>query len=265
MIIYKATNNINGKVYIGQTTNTLQKRINKHKSSSIKGSKKTYFNLAIVKYGFENFIWEEIDSADFFEELDYMEIYWIKFYYSDNRKYGYNLAKGGNVNRNYKWTEKQKENQSKRRKEFFSKKENREKLSKIMKEKYASGEIPKILGKKFSKETIKRMSESKIGKSNYKNIGKKHTKEQNQKHSEFIKNWWRNPENYKKSKILKKIICVETGKVYNSISEAKRELKLNSCHIGSVCSGNRKSCAGFTWKYINEDNILNNIEENCGQ
>lgn len=35
--IYKITNNINGKVYIGQTTRTIEKRFNEHKDSAEKG------------------------------------------------------------------------------------------------------------------------------------------------------------------------------------------------------------------------------------
>lgn len=124
MIIYKATNKVNQKIYIGQTAESISIRETKHYSDSKLFNKNCYFNKAIRKYGRNNFIWEEIDSADSFEELDYMEKYWIKFYSSNNRKYGYNLAEGGNVNRGFKKT-----------------KEQKEQISKTLKLKYASGEI----------------------------------------------------------------------------------------------------------------------------
>lgn len=53
MIVYKATNNINNKVYIGITTKTLEHRKSIHKKDS--KTKDTYFYKAIRKYGFENF------------------------------------------------------------------------------------------------------------------------------------------------------------------------------------------------------------------
>jgi hypothetical protein len=56
MIIYKATNKINGKIYIGQTINSLKYRSNQHKRDANRLSKRNYyFTNAIVKYGFEAF------------------------------------------------------------------------------------------------------------------------------------------------------------------------------------------------------------------
>lgn len=54
-----------------------------------------YFHSAINKYGFENFLFEKIDEADTQEILDKKERYWIKFYKSNNKEYGYNLDSGG--------------------------------------------------------------------------------------------------------------------------------------------------------------------------
>lgn len=44
-----------------------------------------------------------------------------------------------------------------------------------------------------------------------------------------------------------KIICIETGKVYNSVKEA--ELVNNSFHISRCCSGKRKTSGGYHWQY----------------
>jgi group I intron endonuclease len=60
-----------------------------------KGRRKGVFQMAILKHGFNNLSWEQIDSADTQAELDEKEKYWITFYKSDNRTYGYNLSKGG--------------------------------------------------------------------------------------------------------------------------------------------------------------------------
>ena len=54
MIIYKSTNKITGKIYIGQTTHTLDKRIKGHINES-KKDKNRPFLLSINKYGVDNF------------------------------------------------------------------------------------------------------------------------------------------------------------------------------------------------------------------
>jgi group I intron endonuclease len=93
-IIYKATNNKNGKVYIGQTIDTLVKRKNSHKNPD-KKRKKSYFYNSIKKYGWENFEWEILEYCDSKDELDQTEIFYIWFYCSLNKKYGYNIRDGG--------------------------------------------------------------------------------------------------------------------------------------------------------------------------
>lgn len=90
MIIYKSTNNITGKVYIGQTTQTLEKRIKNHiKESKVETNRP--FMSAIKKYGSDNFTFETIDFAT---ELNDKEIYWIDFYQSVSPN-GYNITGGG--------------------------------------------------------------------------------------------------------------------------------------------------------------------------
>lgn len=99
-IIYKATNNINNKVYIGQTIQPLNTRKSIHKYHALNDNSKEYknnhFYNAIRKYGWENFSWEVIDTADTYEELDNKERYWINHYDSINN--GYNIRIGGTFN-----------------------------------------------------------------------------------------------------------------------------------------------------------------------
>ena len=83
-IIYKITNKVNGKIYIGLTKQKLQSRFRGHLSDARKALKNDgrvcYFQNALLKYGKENFILEQIDQADTKEELCRKEEYWISYY-----------------------------------------------------------------------------------------------------------------------------------------------------------------------------------------
>lgn len=78
---------MNRKVYIGQTSETIEKRFARHIGYQ-KDEHDTKFYRAIRKYGKENFKIEAIDYADTQQELDEKEIYYIKLY--DSVKNGYN-------------------------------------------------------------------------------------------------------------------------------------------------------------------------------
>lgn len=95
MLIYKATNKINGKIYIGQTTKSLEERKKRHKQDSKRID--TYFYRAIQKYGWENFSWEVVqDNIQSIDELDRLEQYYIAYYNCfDNPSVGYNTQSGG--------------------------------------------------------------------------------------------------------------------------------------------------------------------------
>ncbi len=98
--IYKYTNKINGKSYIGQTNN-LQKRFNGHKSEAFNPNANGYnlpFHCAIRKYGIKNFtydILEEIEDGESQGFIDDREIYFIGYYHSLISENGYNLTVGG--------------------------------------------------------------------------------------------------------------------------------------------------------------------------
>jgi group I intron endonuclease len=83
--IYKTTNNINNKIYIGCTTRNSQNYI----GSGV------LLHKAIAKYGFANFTKDIIEICESFEQMKEREIYWIAHYDSRNRNVGYNIAKGG--------------------------------------------------------------------------------------------------------------------------------------------------------------------------
>lgn len=93
-IIYKATSKTSGKIYIGQTTTSLNNRISNHKHKALYNiDLKNHFHNAIRKYGIDDFIWEVIDTAQDYKTLNEKEQYWINYYDSINN--GYNILKGG--------------------------------------------------------------------------------------------------------------------------------------------------------------------------
>lgn len=94
MFIYKAVSATTGKVYIGQTTQTLQERINQHNSHAYGHQYNYHFHNAIRKYGSEDFTYEIIeDDIESIEVLNEREKYWIAYY--DSYYNGYNSTLGG--------------------------------------------------------------------------------------------------------------------------------------------------------------------------
>ena len=94
MFIYKATSATTGKVYIGQTTQTLQERISQHNSHAYGHQYNYHFHNAIRKYGAEDFTYEIIeDDIESIQTLNEREKYWIAYY--DSYYNGYNSTLGG--------------------------------------------------------------------------------------------------------------------------------------------------------------------------
>lgn len=87
MWIYKITNIQNQKVYIGQTIRPIEQRFHRHINDAMNNILDTHFARAIRKYGKDNFVIEEIDSAKTQNELNEKEHYWIQYYNSVNNGY----------------------------------------------------------------------------------------------------------------------------------------------------------------------------------
>jgi len=152
MWVYKITNKINGKIYVGQS----------HKKRSMYLGSGNLIKAAVNKYGKENFIKEWIDQALTQEELDKKEIYWIKNLNAQDKNIGYNIADGG-------WNA------------FTMNDETKKKISETLKGKYvgenafrkgiklseehklAISEANKGRNKLVSEETRRKMSLSRIG------------------------------------------------------------------------------------------------------
>lgn len=204
MLIYKVTNEINGKIYIGQTCRTLSERMEEHKRHN-----KTAVDLAIQKYGIENFRVEQIDSASSIEELNEKEIYWIE-YYNCLIPNGYNMCNGGSNTNGYHHRE-----------------DSKKKMS-VKKSMMYVGEGNPFYNKKHSEKSKMRMSEKRKGLAHL-------TDEQIM--------------NLRKSHYTVNVRNIETGMIFSSIKEAATYYGLKETHITRVCKGKRKTTGGYHWCY----------------
>ncbi len=94
--IYQIKNLINNKLYIGQTTRPLHKRIYEYKSAfNLNKFHNQYLLNAFNKYGWSNFEFKIIDVGSTIDELNEKEIHYIQKFDSTNKSIGYNIGNGG--------------------------------------------------------------------------------------------------------------------------------------------------------------------------
>jgi group I intron endonuclease len=148
--IYKLTNTINNKIYIGKTERTLKLHLSRYLYKG-KGNKQI-ISKAINKYGHGNFLFEIIYFAKINDDLSSIEMEFIKKFNSNNLEIGYNLTNGGEGTKGSKRTNEQLINQSLR-----------------MKGKFCGDKNP-FYGKKHSEETKEKIRQS--NKRRAKNYGK---------------------------------------------------------------------------------------------
>lgn len=216
MLIYKATNLVNGKVYIGKTTKTLyQRRIGHLKASKSKRSN-SIFHKAIRKYGIESFSWEVLGHYENTADLDAAEIQFIESY--DSCVAGYNITRGGGGIVGYRHTEVTKELMGR-----------------------------STRGKKLPKETIQKM---KAAKAEHWQDPKYH-----QKQVKAAENRWQSQEELdqqairrgsRKFEILKDGIVIWSG--YNK-RQAGRLLGLDPTLMLRCLQGRFKQHRGHTFRY----------------
>ena len=236
----------NNKVYIGITQQEPEKR---WKNGLGYDAHQKIMKRAIQKYGWENIKHEILYKNLNKNEACNKEIELIALYDSTNKQKGYNVSQGGEGTIGVKPTE---ERKLKNRIAHLGKKaslETRKKISESNKGKH-NKKRTKEQKKKISEATKKamqnpilkkRLSEAHSGK-NHRNYGKHLSEETKRKISETEKG---------KHKKGKKVICIETNKIYDNITIALNKTKINAYCIGQVCLGKRKSAGKLHWKYIN--------------
>lgn len=155
--IYKVTHNNSGKVYIGKSVD-MSRRIVAHKNCKVGAKKRSYFHQAIMKYGWESFSvdvlesFPNLDKAKDNEMLLQREAFYIKQYNSTDKKFGYNLCEYSNDGTGKPLSEEHKNKIRIANTGRVFPKEFGEKIRKLK------------LGKPFSEEHKNNLSLSKIGK-----------------------------------------------------------------------------------------------------
>jgi group I intron endonuclease len=191
MIIYKITNLVNDKIYIGQDKNNKPEYL---------GSGKL-LHLAFKKYGIENFKKEIIEECESKEELDKKEKFWIKELHAQDRTIGYNIAAGGDGGDTLS-NHPNKEEIGKRigesNKKLWEDTEYKNKMSVTRKN-------------KITNETREKISINSSGENNGMS-GKKHSDETKKVQSEIRKDWHNNLSEEDKIIISKKISEANKGK-----------------------------------------------------
>lgn len=221
-----------GKVYIGITSRELNKR---WKSGA--GYKDQAFYNAILKYGWESIKHDVIAENLSLEEANQMEIDLIRQYKSNDKRYGYNVASGGEGSPGFKQTDEAKEKISKAHKGEHKSEDHKEKL------RLAN------IGKHHTEETRQKISES--------HKGRKLNQNQRETLMRYNRNKVLSAETRAKishnSKSKKKVVCVETGQVFDTVKDASSWLGMSHNAVSNAVCGYSERAGGYHWKYYHEE------------
>lgn len=174
----------------------------------------THFWNAIQKYGWDSFEHIILEDNLSKEEADYYEDYYIAIYDSMNPEHGFNLRYGGSHGKLSEETKKL--------------------LSKINK------------GRKLPEEAIQKMSEKRKGVklSDYHKQRISEGRKQSQRAKDAS---LKNVEDCKK-----KVVCVETNVVFNSVNEAAESVNVSKTCISECLHGKQHTSGGYHWKLFDE-------------
>lgn len=248
--IYGLRNDNTGKWYVGQALNVEMRRIEhlshlrtgKHHSAKLQNSFNKHGEAA-----FSFYVLQEVEVPS----LDDMEVAWIARL--DAYANGYNMTTGGGGRRGYTLSEETKAKISAAHKGRAKTEECRRKIReanlgrKVPTETRAKisrstkGENAYWYGKHHTEETKQKLREAHGG-ANHRLYGGHHTAETKKAISEQLTGNHNAPE-----KIVR---CITTGAIYRSTKEAGRLTNLSASSISMCCRGERKSCGGMKWEYV---------------
>ena len=253
--VYKTTNLINGKIYIGQHHSEIF-------DENYYGSGVRFTNV-FNKYGKDNFICELLEECSSEDELNEREQYWIEHFNATDRNIGYNLMSGGYKVRGIKHSEETKQKisisktgQHPNRNYTKISDETKLKISSTLKEYFKTHDNPRR-GVHLSDVTKEKLRKANLGK----------------KYSETTKAKHRNRPAWNKGVPMAEdakqhLREINTGKIiarrtvgqfnmenvllntYISCTDASRKTGVPRTQITKCCLGHRKSASNYIWKYL---------------
>jgi len=238
--IYLIRNKTNNHKYVGQSKD-IKKRIISHRC--ISHEKNIPLKKAYNKYGLDNFEFKVLEECSI-EELDNKEIEWIK-----KIKPEYNLTSGGNGSPSHNVSEET-------RKVLSEKSKNQWKtMSEETKNKILSNLKPPKVGHYVSEKTKEKLRQC--------NLGKKQSQETIEKRKQTFIKMKENGYVQTNGNHRKKVICIETNEIFNSLKDAQSKYNLTS--LCRHLKGKQKSCGGKHFKYYQEDSSVTTNDDECNR
>lgn len=233
--VYMYTNDLNGKVYIGRTKNTLEKRAQRDGANY---RESTRFYEAISKYGWENFTPAVLADNLTLEQANELEAYYIGLYKSTDAALGYNIQLGGN--------------------DHTISDAGKVRISQKAILRYKDPASNPMFGRKHRQDSIERMSEKKRGKKNPM-YGKTWNETQRERcgckgrHLTLLDE--RRAELREHGRKLgleraKTVLCIEDDLVFPSLTLAANYYDVNVATLCAQINGRQKTCRGRHFKYI---------------
>ena len=277
--IYQIKNRINGKKYVGQTSD-FQKRKNSHLSALRNGKCfNSHLQRAFNIYGEDAFEFSVIEYCDI-ENLNEREEFWIAK--EGSCFHGYNLNIGGGGKRGFHLSEEIKEKISHANTGRVVSQETKERMRKNHAD--FSGRNHPMYGiawsERFSKDRQdairKKMSEAQKGEKNH-NYGKHISEDQKMRHSEFMKDYYtknehpmkgqKRPEiSGEKSYRAHSVVCLNTLEYFGTVSDAAGTYGVSQSSISSCCSGRLHSAGKMedgtpmVWRYSDDVYGMTEVE-----
>lgn len=269
--IYKITNKINSKCYIGQS-NDINRRWRQELSPNAKLN--PHLARAFEKYGTDNFEFEIIEECQR-ELLNEREQFWINLYNSSDKNFGYNKTLGGdgNLGRHFIMSEEQKE---KIRKANTGRKYTDDKLvniryacqhkidpNQIVIYCYETNKYYPSIGKAAKELGICKDSIRHVINGNDKYALNYRFCKMSDDINEFIESCQQIDKYLQKYNITlkqyycrqgkpnkKQVLCIETKQIFESASEAARQMNLNKHCIIWCCNGKYKQTNNYHFRYL---------------
>lgn len=221
----------NGKIYVGCTSQSLNRRW-RNGDGYVRN---TAFYADIQKYGWENIRHVVLYKIEDEEQAKREETRLISEYKSSNPMFGYNISDGD-----------------------YAESRVAESTRRLLSEKGQgrfAGETNPNYGRKHTDEERKVMSEKArlyFQTHDNPNKGRKRTAEERKKQSESRKNSPVAQEAIARlnASKAKKVMCLETGRIYASAREVQRVEGFRAGNIGSACRGLYEKAYGYHWQYL---------------